>query len=304
MEMKTKIAMGQLSALPKMEDNLKKAAAQIDEAAARGAKLICFPEVGFERFFPAYNHDLTKFASAQPIPGPISDFFAKKARERNIVVIASYLEEGYIGEYYDSAICIDADGKLLGVTRMVHTFEQDGYNEKFYYGPGNTPYPVYKTAAGVIGIAICYDAWIPECVRALAMKGADLIVVPTCEVVSVGLPPSDHVGGTSYEAVCTMNKANALCNGVWVAVSNRVGDEGIDGIEYVGSSFVVDPWGHIQAMANDKTDEVLICEIDLNESRTARQLWPMLRDRRPDTYKSLLDNFGSTAYYDPDKVKL
>ena len=304
MEMKVKIAMGQLSALPSKEDNLKKAAAQIDEAATKGAKLICFPEVCFTTFFPAYNHDVSRFDSAEPIPGPISDFLCKKAKEKNIVVVASYLEEGYVGEYYDSAICIDADGTLLGVTRMVHTFEQDGYNEKFYYGPGHTLYPVYETAAGVVGISICYDAWIPEAIRALALKGADLIVVPTCEVVSVGLPPSDHVGGTSYEAVCTMQKANAICNGVWVGVSNRVGQEGVEGIDYVGSSFVVDPWGHIQAMANDKTDEVLVCEIDLNVSRTVHQLWPMLRDRVPETYESLLKNYGSKPYYHKDRVKL
>jgi len=304
MKMKFKVAMSQFLVSPSKEENLKKAAAQIDEAAAKGAELICFPEVGFTRFFPAYNHDATKFDDAEPIPGPISDFLCKKAKEKNIVIVASYLEEGYIGEYYDSAICVDADGTLLGVTRMIHTFEQDGYNEKFYYGTGHTSYPVYETSVGAVGISICYDAWIPEAMRALALKGADLIVVPTCEVVAVGLPPTDHVGGTSYEAVCTMQKANAICNGVWVGVSNRVGHEGVEGIEYVGSSFVVDPWGHIKAMANDKHDEVLVCEVDLNISRKVRQIWPMLRDRVPETYGSLLKSYGSTPYYHPQKVKL
>ena len=301
MSMKKKYAMGQLSASPSMKENLQRAAQQIDEAAAKGASLILFPEVGFERFFPKFDHDYSKFDSAEPIPGPISDFLCKKAKEKKIVIAASYLEEGYLGEYYDSAVCIDADGTLLGVTRMLHTVEGDNYDEKFYYAPGNTLYPVYETAAGVVGISICYDSWFPEAVRSLCLRGAEVILVPTVEYPVLGLPPSDHFGGTEYEAVCTMQKANALLNGVWVAVCNRVGVE--DGTPYMGSSFFVDPWGHIQATANDKTDEVLVYEIDFEQIRLARQAYPLLRDRRPDTYQLLLKSFNSEPYFNNDRVR-
>ncbi|MGG1662147.1 nitrilase-related carbon-nitrogen hydrolase [Brevibacillus sp. NRS-1366] len=302
MEMKKKIALGQLSALPSMSDNLKKAAAQIDEAAEKGAKLILFPEIGFELFFPKHPHDVSKFQSSESIPGPISEFLCQKAKEKNIVIVASYMEEGFLGEYYDSAVCIDADGTLLGTTRMVHTFENKGFNEKFYYGPGNTIYPVYETAAGNIGIAICYDAWFPEVTRSLALRGADLILVPTVEMYIDGLPPTDHIGGTIFEALCTMQKANAIHNGVWVAFCNRVGIE--DDMHYMGSSLVIDPWGHIQEMANAETDEVLIAEIDLEQNRKVRQIWPMLRDRRVDTYELLMTSFGSKPYYHPTKVRI
>ena len=301
MKTKVKIAMGQLSAGPSMEENLTKAGRQIEEASAKGVEAILFPEVGFEEFFPKYNHDVSRFKSAQTIPGPITDFLCEKAKSNKIVVVASFLEERYVGEYYDAAVCIDADGTLLGTTRMVHTFEAGGYNEKFYYGPGNTIYPVYETAAGVLGIAICYDAWFPECVRSLALRGADIILVPTVEVWADGLPPSDHPGGTLYEAVMTMNKANAICNGVWVGVCNRVGRE--ESYRYLGTSVIIDPWGHIVAEANGETDEVLACEIDLEESRKVRQIWPMLRDRRADTYELLGKNFASEPYFHHDRVR-
>lgn len=126
-------------------------------------------------------------------------------------------------------------------------------------------------------------------------------MVPTVEYPVEGLPPSDHIGGTEYEVVCTMQKANAVLNGVWIAVSNRVGVE--DGIPYLGSSFFVDPWGKIKAMANDKTDEVLVHEIDFEQIRLARQAYPLLRDRRPDTYEILTKSFGSEAYYHKDRVR-
>jgi len=302
--MKTKIAMGQLSATTSLDQNLRKAADQIKEAAEKGAELILFPEVGFEQFFPKYHHDFSKLESAQKIPGPITDFLCEKAKEYNIVVVASLLEEGYICEYYDSAVCIDADGTLLGVTRMVHTYENPGYNEKFYYGPGNTHYPVYETKAGIVGIAICYDSWFPEAIRALVLKGADIILVPTVEtLVEDGvLPDTDFiVGGTQYEAVTTMQKANAIVNGVWVAVCNRVGLE--DDQQYMGSSLVIDPWGHIVNMASDKEDEVLVTDIDLNECKKTRQIWPILKDRRPDTYGILLGHYASEPYYHSDRVR-
>ena len=298
---KVKIALGQLSAGPDMKENLQKAAAQIKEAADGGAELILFPEVGFERFFPKINHDISKFESAEAIPGPISDFLSEKAKENRIVVVASYLEKGFIGEYYDSAVCIDADGTLLGVTRMVHQVESDGYDEKFYYGPGNCSWPVYETAAGAVGISICYDSWFPETVRSLCLRGADIILVPTVEYEVPGLPELDQFGGTEWEIVTTMQKANAVLNGVWIAVSNRVGEE--DGIDYLGSSFVVDPWGRIRKMANSSEDEVLICEVDLKETELARQAFPLLRDRRPETYGLLTEGWHSEPYYHGDRVR-
>lgn len=302
-QMKTKIAMGQLHALPTMEATLEKAVDMIDEAAEKGAKLICFPEVGFEEFFPKKRCDRNQFKTAQRVPGPITDLMSKKAKEKEIVIVASFLEEGYLGEYYDCAVCIDADGELLGTTRMVHTFEDQGYNEKYYYGPGNTPYPVYETAAGVVGISICYDSWYPECFRTLALRGADIVVVPTCLVQSDGFyPDSDNKAGKLFDMVSNVQRANAMVNGLWVGVCNRVGVE--DGIKYTGWSQIISPWGDIEAAGNLETDEVVISEVDLNVNREVRQLLPILRDRRPDTYEKVLEQYASKPYYHPERTRV
>lgn len=294
-ETQFKIAAGQLSASPSMEANVQKACAQIDEAASLGAKLITFPEIGFETFFPQCRADASCFASAETIPGPLSDLLCKKARENNIVVIASYMEEGWPGEYFDSAVCVDSDGTLLGIVRMVHTYEGVGFNEKYYYGPGNTYYPVFETTAGNIGVAICYDSWFPEAIRTMALRGADIIAVPTVEAFVPTLPPTDHIHGTMYEMLTSMYKANCVQNNLFCLMSNRVGKEG--DMTFMGASFVCDPWGHVIARANAETDEVLVCEIDLDEAIKARQAWPMLRDRRPDTYGLVLSNWSSPPYY-------
>lgn len=292
-----KIAMGQLSSLDDREQNITRAEKMMEEAAAKGAQLICFPEVGFDKFFPQERANDQLFDLAEPIPGPITERLAEKASKFKLVVIASFLEEAQYGEYYDSAVCIDADGKLLGITRMTHTFEGENYNEKFYYAPGNTHYPVYKTAAGPVGIAICQDSWFPEVMRALAMRGAELIVVPTAE----SCPLENHEW---YFDVLTavQGKAPAISNGLFVGVANRVGIE--NNMRFMGSSYVTSPFGQILGKAGMDNDELLVVEIDTEEIRNARRVWPLLRDRRPDTYGILLEQWGSRVKYEPDRVEI
>ncbi|WML34412.1 nitrilase-related carbon-nitrogen hydrolase [Clostridium sp. OS1-26] len=301
-KMNTKVAVGQIQVLPTIQENLKKAAEMIAEAKAQGAEAILFPEIGFEPFFPKHPWDVKAFDSAEPIPGPISEFLGREAKKNEIVVVASYMEEGYTGEYYDSCIVIEKDGALLGTQRMVHTQEVGDFNEKFYYGNGNTAYPVFNTSVGRIGIAICYDAWFPEVCRSLALRGADMIMVPTAEKYCDGLPETDFPGGTIVECVTTMLRANAIHNGCWVVMCNRVGDE--EGRYYFGTSSFINPWGQVIAQANNKSDQVLVNDIDYNLCRQIRQLWPMLRDRRVETYEMMTKWYGSTPYYDYDKVNI
>ena len=160
---KPKFAVGQLHIEDgsTIKENLQKAKKMVEEAKSQGAEGILFPEIGFEPFFPRHPWNTKAFDSAEQIPGPISDFLGEVAKENNMVICASYMEEGFTGEYYDSAIVIDSDGALLGTQRMIHTQEVGDYNEKFYYGNGNTEYPVFDTAVGKLGVAICYDAWFP-----------------------------------------------------------------------------------------------------------------------------------------------
>jgi N-carbamoylputrescine amidase len=295
--MKRKIAMGQISAEGSRDDTLSKAEGMIEEAASKKAELICFPEVGFDKFFPRERTNEERFDLAEPIPGPITERLKKKAKDHKIVVIASLLEEARPGEYYDSAVCIDADGTILGITRMTHIYEGLNYNEKYYYSPGNTYHPVYKTKAGPVGIAICYDGWFPEVMRVLTMRGAELIVVPTAEMCE-----PDEYDWWVETFTTAQGKAPAIYNNVFIGCANRVGIE--ENVQFIGSSYVVDPWGKILERASKDNEEVLIAEINTDEIRQTRKCWPFLRDRRPDTYGILNDQWGSKVKYDRDRVEI
>lgn len=289
--------MGQISATDDRKMNVDKGIQMMEDAAKDGANVICFPEVGFDKFFPQHRAQSHSFDLAEPIPGPMVETFQEKAKELNMVTIFSLLEEGMKGEYYDSAVCIDADGTLLGTTRMTHTYEHENYNEKFYYSPGNTLYPVYKTKFGNIGIAICQDSWFPEVMRALALRGAEIIVVPTAE------SGEDDFYEWYFDTLTAIQgKSAAVANGVFVGVANRTGRE--DDMRFFGSSYVTSPYGQIIDQASKDNDEVLVTEIDLNDIREARRLWPLLRDRRPDTYDILTKQWGSEVKYDPNKVNI
>lgn len=297
-----KIAMGQIAALPTVEENLQLYSKMIDEASEKGAKMICFPEVGFYPFFPKDHFDESAFDLAQPIPGPITEFLCKKAKENGIVIVASILEEGYKGEYYDSAFCIDSDGELLGTARMMHVFDGFVANEKYYYGLGDTDWPVFNTSAGKIGIAICYDSYFPEAVRCLALNGAEIILVPTmtCDQMSAAFPKTDFPDGGVIEMIEFVQKANAFCNGVFVGWCNRAGQE--KHITMSGHSMVFDPYGRVIASANTKTSEVLIADIDFNKIRESRKKFHLMSDRRPDSYAGVMKIYGSEPYYNKDRV--
>lgn len=287
--------MAQTSASKSREENIMKGIRMMEQATERGSKIICFPEVSFDRFFPQERANDQMFDLAEPVPGPTTERIAREARRLKLVTIFSLLEEAQPGEYYDSAVCINSDGTVLGQTRMIHTFEGANYNEKFYYGPGNIHYPVYRTEAGLVGIAICQDSWFPEVMRALVLRGAELIVVPTAE----SCPLEQH---DWYLDVLTtvQGKAPAINNGVFVGVANRVGIE--EKMRFMGSSYVASPFGRILGMANRDTDELLVVEIDTDEIRKARRIWPLLRDRRPETYGILMQPWGSKPDFDPKRV--
>lgn len=299
-----KLALGQTTATNSREENLNNAFKKMDEAANKGANVICFPEVGFDKFFPQHRADDNFFDLAESIPGPMTEMFQKKAAELNMVTVFSLLEEGMRGEYYDSAICIDADGKLLGTTRMTHIYEAENYNEKFYYAPGNTLYPVYKTKHGNIGIAICQDAWFPEVMRALALREAEVIVVPTAESVPATGSEGEEMLNSWYFDTLTalMGKSPSFANGVFVGVANRAGVE--EDMRFFGASYVTSPYGQIVGQAERDKDEVLVTDIDLNKINEARRQFALLRDRRPETYDILTKQWGSRIQYDQNRVNI
>lgn len=270
-----RIALIQQHATTDKAANLDHGLAALERAARSGAALACYAELAFEWFHPQRPAGRDAHDLAEPLDGPIVTAFQRKARELGIVVVLNLFERD--GEHtYDSSPVIDADGSLLGVTRMVHITEYACFHEQGYYTPGDTGAPVYRTRAGAVGVAICYDRHFPEYMRALAVGGADLVVVPQAGAV-------DEWPEGLYEGEM---RVAAFQNGYFVALCNRVGKE--DCLEFAGESFVSAPDGRVIARAGRGTDEVLIVDVDLasNARSHARELF--LKHRRPELYGAWL----------------
>ena len=269
-----RLALAQIVSTPDRAANLDRALRAMDEAAAAGAELVVFPEVVLDRFFPAERRDVCSLPVAElaePIPGPTTERLAEKAREHGLVTVFNLYERDG-DRSYDSSPVIDADGTLLGVTRMVHITQYEGFYEQDYYDPGDTGAPVYDTAAGKIGVAICYDRHFPEYLRGLALGGADLVVVP--QAGALGEWPEGL-----YEAEL---KVGAFHNGYFMALANRVGVE--ETLTFAGESFVVDPDGRVLARGKTLEEDLVVVDLDLShcERSNARQLF--LKHRRPELY--------------------
>ena len=269
-----KIALIQQHASHDKAGNVARGLAAVDEAARQGAALAVFAELAFERFYPQNPAGADAHRLAEPVPGPITEAFAERAKRHGMVIVLNLYERDG-GNAYDCSPVIDADGRLLGRTRMVHITEYACFHEQGYYTPGDTGAPVYETKAGRIGVAICYDRHYPEYMRALAVNGADLVVVP--QAGAVGEWPDGL-----YEAEM---RVAAFQNGYYVALCNRVGKE--ECLTFGGESFVCAPDGQVVARApalSETSDTILYADIDLSENGRshARQLF--LRHRRPELY--------------------
>jgi len=266
-----RIALIQQHATRDKAANVARGLAALEAAARDGAEVVGFAELAFEWFHPQRPADGDVSALAEPIEGPLVAAFRQKARELGVVVVLNLFERDG-DRTYDSSPVIDADGSLLGVTRMVHITEYPCFHEQGYYAPGDTGAPVYRTRAGRIGVAICYDRHFPEYMRALALNGADVVFVP--QAGTTGEWPAGLYEGEMRVA--------ALQNGYFVALCNRVGRE--DCVDFAGESFVCDPDGVVVARAPEGADHVLHATLDLSalERSHARRLF--LRHRRPDLY--------------------
>ncbi len=267
-----KIALIQQHATPDKQHNVARGLTALREAADHGAQLVCFAELAFERFYPQQRAGASARDLAEPVPGPITTAFQRAAREAGVVVVLNlYEREG--GEAYDCSPVIDADGSLLGRTRMVHITDYACFHEQGYYTPGNTGAPVYDTKCGRIGVAICYDRHYPEYMRKLALEGADLVVVPQAGAV-------DEWPEGLYEAEM---QVTAFQNGYFVALCNRVGQE--ENVNFAGESFVCAPDGRVVARAAKSADTILYADIELASARDSHARRLFLRDRRPELYE-------------------
>jgi len=271
----TKIALIQQSATSNRGQNIERGIAAARTAAANGARLVCFAELAFDLFHPAKPAGPDRDALAETIPGPTTDIFAEVARELSIVVVLNFLEIDN-GQTFDSSPVVNADGKILGSTRMVHIPDYPCFHEQSYYTPGDRGAAVYETAIGKIGIAICYDRHYPEYMRALALAGAELVLVPQAGA-------SGEWPAGLFEAEM---RVNAFQNGYFTALCNRVGRE--PGMTFSGESFVCSPAGVGIAQAGQGRDEVLYGDLDFSEVAQSHAKQLFLTDRRPELYSDWL----------------
>ena len=249
-------------------------------AIARGARVLCLPELYRTPYFPQYE-GMDASAYAETVPGPSTRAFSALAREHGVVIVVPLYERTPSGEYYNEAAVIDADGRALPPYRKVHIPYDPLFYEKTYFRPGDR-YRVYNTRYGRIAVLICYDQWFPEPARIVALQGADIIFYPTAIGRIVGEKPPE---GDWREAWETVQRGHAIANSVHVAAVNRVGDEG--SLRFFGSSFVADAFGNILARAGGIDEEVLVVEVDFSENEIVREGWGFFRNRRPETYGAL-----------------
>lgn len=278
---KLKIALIQARADADPGKNLKKTMDAIGRAAARGAKIVCLQELFRSKYF-CQNHDTKNFDLAEPIPGPTTKRLGELARQKKIVIVASLFEKRAEGVYHNTAVVLDADGKLLGKYRKMHIPDDPNFYEKFYFTPGDLGFQAFTTRYGKIGVLVCWDQWFPEAARLIALQGAQILFYPT----AIGWQDADRklakAQMTGWE---TVQRGHAVANGMFVAAVNRVGKEGA--IHFWGNSFVADPFGGVVDKAGESDEQILIAECDLGQIKEIRQGWPFLRDRRIDAYADI-----------------
>jgi N-carbamoylputrescine amidase len=266
--------------------NLARAVERIEEAARRGARIVCLQEL-FRSRYPCQSEDAARFDLAEPIPGPTTDALAKLAGARGVAIVASLFERRAEGLYHNTAVAIDADGRLLGRYRKMHIPDDPLYYEKFYFTPGDLGFKSFALRDARAGILVCWDQWFPEAARLTALAGAQILFYPTA--IGWQFDEAAEVDAAQHDAWETTQRAHAIANGVFVAVANRVGRE--DAIRFWGHSFVCDPFGRVLARASATDEEVLVVDCDLGLIERVRRNWPFLRDRRIDAYPELVRRF-------------
>ncbi len=277
-----RLALLQLRDYGSVKENRARTIKKIAEAAKGGVQVVCTQELFTTPYF-CVAQDPAHFDLAEPIPGPTTDALCAAAKKNKIVVIGALFENRGSEVYHNTAVIIDADGKLLGKYRKNHIPQDPAFEEKFYFTPGDLGYRAWKTRAGRLGVLICWDQWYPEAARLTALRGADIIFYPT----AIGWLPSEKklLGAAQHNAWETVQRGHAVANGCYVAAVNRVGREG--GTEFWGQSFVADPYGRVVAKASADREEILYADVDLKLQSDFRRIWPFFRDRRIDTYGDL-----------------
>jgi beta-ureidopropionase len=243
------------------------------DAAAQGAKVICFQELFYGPYF-CQVQDAAYYDYAESIPGPTTERFQALAAELGLVMVLPMYEKEQEGVLYNTAAVLDADGSYLGKYRKHHIPQVKGFWEKFYFRPGNLGYPVFDTAVGKVGVYICYDRHFPEGWRALGLNGAQIV-----------FNPSATSRGLSSYLWKLEQPASAVANEYFIGAINRVGIEDLGDDDFYGQSYFVDPEGKFVGEVGDTHNpELIVRDLDLGLIKTVRERWQFYRDRRPEAY--------------------
>jgi len=282
----------QMSCSSSPDENVQKAAVLVEDAAQRGAEIVCLPELFRSQYF-CQREDAGLFDLAETVPGPTTEALGKVAKARGVVIVAPLFERRAPGIYHNSAAVIDASGEVVGLYRKMHIPDDPAYYEKFYFTPGDLGFGAFDTQVGRIATLICWDQWYPEGARLAALQGPSILFYPT----AIGWHPAEkeQFGSAQRDAWRTIQRGHAIANGVYVAAINRVGLEKTSttsaGLEFWGSTFICDPFGIVLAEASTEREEILLAEIDLARLEDVRRNWPFLRDRRIDAYTGITNRF-------------
>lgn len=268
------------------QDNLILAEKRIRDAASGGAKIVCLQELFASRYF-CWEENYDYFSLAEPVPGPTTHKMQELAKELDVAIVSSLFEKRARGVYHNTVAVVDAGGEYLGRYRKHHIPDDPGYYEKFYFTPGDQGYKVFDTKYARIGTLICWDQWYPEAARITSLLGAEILFYPTA--IGWARSQPEDVNRQQYQAWQIIQRAHSVANGVYVVSVNRTGREGE--MDFWGGSFVADPFGDLLYQAPHDAEEVHVETLDLGRIDEIRVHWPFLRDRRIDSYKSILNRF-------------
>lgn len=277
-----KVSAIQMSMGENKEENINKAERLVREASKNGAQIVLLPEL-FEGLYFCKDIDEKYFSWATPREGnALIEKFSTLAKELKIVLLISYFEKSNEG-YFNSLVVADADGLVMDNYRKTHIPDGPGYEEKFYFKPGNSGFKVYDTAYGKIGVGICWDQWFCETARALTLMGAEIIFYPT----AIGSEPEIRLDSKDHWQRVQMG--HAATNTVPVVVANRYGEEkgALCSLNFYGSSFITDYTGAKIAEASRDKEEIVYADIDIEENQKQRHYWGLIRDRQPEAYGNI-----------------
>ncbi len=275
-----------------VEANLSIIEQRVAEAAANGAQLVLLQELHNGQYF-CQHENVEEFDRAETIPGPSTERLGRLAEKHRVVIVGSLFERRAPGLYHNTAVVLEKDGRLVGKYRKMHIPDDPGFQEKFYFTPGDLGFTPIDTSAGRLGVLVCWDQWYPEAARLMALAGAELLLYPT----AIGWDPGDEQGEKNRQRAAWQlsHHGHAVANGLPVLSCNRVGHEpsplGSRGIDFWGTSHILGPQGEVLAQAGITAPELLLHELDLSRSEQVRRIWPFLRDRRIDAYQDLLKRY-------------